>query len=95
METNAVEREKICHKCQAVFSCCTENCWCSKLPQIMPLSVHEDCLCYSCLKIEIDKKIEAAHLSDEYKAMVDTMLEEENSVPPLLELSPTSPAFRL
>jgi len=26
----------------------------------MPLSEHEDCLCYDCLKIEIDKKIKAA-----------------------------------
>jgi hypothetical protein len=57
MGTNAVERKKACPRCMAVFLCCTEDCWCSKLPRIMPLSEHEDCLCYECLKVEIEQKI--------------------------------------
>ena len=53
-------RKKTCPRCQTLFPCLTENCWCSKLPQIMPLSTDEDCLCPDCLKIEIQNKIEVA-----------------------------------
>ncbi len=57
METNASERKKRCPRCQSVFSCRTENCWCDNLPQIMPLSGNEDCLCWDCLNIEIEIEI--------------------------------------
>jgi hypothetical protein len=58
MDTNANEIKKTCHRCQAVFSCWKENCWCEKLPQVIkPLSENEDCLCPDCLKIEIENKL--------------------------------------
>ncbi|WP_295655371.1 hypothetical protein [uncultured Mucilaginibacter sp.] len=56
METNTDERKKNCPRCGAGFGCCTNNCWCSELPNIMPLVDNEDCLCYDCLKAEIEKK---------------------------------------
>ena len=57
MEINSAERKKVCPRCQEMFSCFDENCWCSKLPHVMPLSENEGCLCPDCLKIEIEKKI--------------------------------------
>lgn len=67
MDANIIERKKVCPRCLAVFSCCTENCWCEDLPQIMPLSEFEDCLCYDCLKIEIENKISVANNSGSSK----------------------------
>jgi hypothetical protein len=49
-------RNKICSRCDTVFSCYMENCWCSKLPNIMPMSENEDCYCPECLKKMITEK---------------------------------------
>ena len=58
MGTGVNERKKSCPRCGTAFGCCSENCWCSELPNIMPLVDNEDCLCYDCLKKEIDNKVE-------------------------------------
>jgi hypothetical protein len=57
MEGKPAERKKICPRCKSVFSCFDENCWCSKLPPVMPLSENSECLCPACLEKEIEKKV--------------------------------------
>lgn len=59
MDINTTERKKKCQRCEVVFSCYTENCWCNELPQIMPLTENEECLCPICLKLTIDAKMKA------------------------------------
>jgi len=55
-----VERKKTCPNCGQVFSCFSENCWCSKLPNIMPMKASAGCLCPKCLENTIQEKIENA-----------------------------------
>jgi iron complex transport system substrate-binding protein len=50
---------KKCSKCSASFTCSSANCWCSDMPNIMPMNPEEGCLCPNCLKEAIDKKIAA------------------------------------
>lgn len=52
--------EKRCEKCSKSFTCSSANCWCSEMPQIMPFSEHEQCLCPDCLKEAISKKMTKA-----------------------------------
>ena len=52
-------RIKICPKCRATFECSTDgNCWCSKLPNIMPFKENGECLCPVCLEKIIKEQIE-------------------------------------
>jgi hypothetical protein len=48
---------KICSKCNASFKCgATEangSCWCTSLPNIVPMPENEDCLCPDCLTLKI------------------------------------------
>jgi hypothetical protein len=50
---------KTCSNCGVAFECgATEadgSCWCSALPNIVPISENEDCLCPDCLKIKISE----------------------------------------
>jgi hypothetical protein len=50
-------RTKTCPACGTDFSCCTNNCWCAELPQIIPLTDKGDCYCPECLKKKISEKM--------------------------------------
>jgi hypothetical protein len=50
-------KEKTCPQCNAIFSCSTEKCWCSLLPNIITLPKTGECLCPSCLETMIQEKI--------------------------------------
>lgn len=51
-------KTKVCRNCSAEFSCGhLGGCWCSELPNIMPLEEGKDCLCPDCLKEVIDAKV--------------------------------------
>jgi hypothetical protein len=52
------EKKKICEKCNIEFSCYNDGCWCSGLPNILPLDPNKDCFCPSCLKAEVKAKTE-------------------------------------
>ena len=58
---------KTCSNCGVEFQCgTTENdgsCWCSALPNIVPMPEVGDCLCPTCLKLRI-REIETANGSD-------------------------------
>jgi len=56
-ETPVLEKHKLCVTCGIPFSCYTHGCWCSELPMIMPMENITDCLCPTCLKAEINKKL--------------------------------------
>lgn len=58
MEPERLERKKICASCRIEFSCYTHNCWCAELPNLIPLTAGNDCLCPGCLKKAIARKIE-------------------------------------
>jgi hypothetical protein len=60
MENQPVERKKVCPNCGETFSCFSDNCWCSKLPNIMPMEEARGCLCPKCLEVTIQEKIEQA-----------------------------------
>lgn len=55
-----IEKMKSCSKCDAVFPCSPRDCWCSKLPAVMPLDGPGDCYCPECLKKIIDAKLEGS-----------------------------------
>ena len=51
---------KNCSVCAQPFecnSCLSQQCWCSKLPTIMPLCEGQDCRCPSCLRTVIGEQI--------------------------------------
>jgi hypothetical protein len=50
-------RKKVCPGCQTQFSCCINQCWCSELPKIIPLTDNAECYCPDCLKTIIEDKI--------------------------------------
>ncbi len=54
--------EKKCQKCSASFTCSSANCWCSELPQIMPMNPEAGCYCPNCLKEIIESKVKAAEV---------------------------------
>ena len=68
METQPIERKKFCPNCGEVFSCFSDKCWCSKLPNIMPLTETSQCMCPKCLEIVIQDKID--HADEEQKEML-------------------------
>jgi len=47
---------KICPECKKEFTCSSANCWCSKLPNIMPINPEKGCLCPECLEGAIAEK---------------------------------------
>jgi len=55
---------KQCATCGTIFSCGpTSNgatCWCTHLPNIMPLNFNKDCSCPQCLTNSINNKIATA-----------------------------------
>jgi hypothetical protein len=61
-EGTRLERRKICPECQTEFGCYTSQCWCDKLPNIVPLDPDRSCLCQACLEKVIDKKYESRNL---------------------------------
>ena len=51
----------ICSSCGGEFICEAKNrddCWCMKLPAIMPMKTLQDCECPNCLSISISKKLQ-------------------------------------
>jgi len=57
MKTGRIKNKK-CYKCESNFNCGEQNCWCGKLPNIMPLKISEDCFCENCLSEKIQTKKE-------------------------------------
>lgn len=51
MTTKPIARQKSCPRCGTLFSCFEQECWCSKVPYIIPDSGAEDCVCPECLDI--------------------------------------------
>ena len=54
--------EKICPECKTKFDCCNDpegsggmECWCSKLPNVIPLTEGAECLCEKCLEEKIHR----------------------------------------
>jgi iron complex transport system substrate-binding protein len=41
---------KKCPECGKDFTCSSANCWCGKLPWVMPMNPEKDCLCPECLE---------------------------------------------
>jgi len=57
MEAEVKETSKMCPNCSTTFACYSGGCWCSELPQIMPMNPEHECYCPECLKAIIDNKI--------------------------------------
>lgn len=49
---------KRCPECNKEFTCSSSNCWCSKLPNIMPMNPEKSCLCPECLEKAVTEKLE-------------------------------------
>lgn len=49
---------KKCPECDKEFICSSANCWCSRLPNIMPMNPEKECLCPECLEKAVVEKIE-------------------------------------
>jgi len=49
--------QKKCPKCSVNFTCSASGCWCSELPQVMPMNPEAGCYCPDCLKELIESKI--------------------------------------
>jgi iron complex transport system substrate-binding protein len=41
---------KKCSECSKEFTCSSANCWCSKLPRVVPMDETKGCLCPDCLE---------------------------------------------
>ena len=48
---------KECSDCGKDFKCSSANCWCGKLPWIMPMDAKKDCLCPECLEKAVTEKL--------------------------------------
>ena len=62
MENCATEKIKKCPECNAAFTCSPSDCWCSKLPPVMPMIENAECYCPACLEqiistMKIEKSI--------------------------------------
>jgi iron complex transport system substrate-binding protein len=51
---------KKCRSCGKGFTCQSVDCWCSKMPAVMPMEEGKDCLCPECLSKAIDEKLAKA-----------------------------------
>jgi hypothetical protein len=47
---------KICPLCKVTFMCVPSQCWCSNLPEKLPVLENGDCYCPKCLESIIEKK---------------------------------------
>lgn len=50
-----------CSSCGDNFICESknpDNCWCMKLPTLMPLNTQKDCECPNCLSLSISRKLQ-------------------------------------
>ena len=43
------EKIKVCPGCNVAFVCSPADCWCSKLPPVMPMIEGAECYCPACL----------------------------------------------
>ena len=59
MTDGTVEKIKTCPQCNDVFACSPVDCWCSKLPPVMPMVAGAECYCPSCLNEQVKKLIES------------------------------------
>ncbi len=58
METEVKKNKlKVCPLCQATFICNPSVCWCSNLPEKLPMLDNGDCYCPNCLEAIVDKKM--------------------------------------
>jgi len=52
-------KDKICTNCGAAFKCgpteADHTCWCTALPNIVPMTEGAECLCQVCLKKKISQ----------------------------------------
>jgi hypothetical protein len=51
------EMVKKCTRCNSMFVCTPHDCWCGKLPNVIPLPRNGGCLCPSCLQKEIKNMV--------------------------------------
>lgn len=62
---------KLCPECHARFTCGATagqlHCWCCDLPHIMEMNASAGCLCPTCLRREIDRRMQGA-LGDSQKS---------------------------
>lgn len=55
-----MSQQKKCKECGAEFGCGSEGqnqCWCHDLPNVMPFTGEQDCLCPKCLEKAIKEKL--------------------------------------
>ena len=54
--------QKVCPACGASFTCGATGgqlqCWCCDLPHIMEMNLNAGCLCPTCLRREIDRRVD-------------------------------------
>ncbi len=43
------DKIKVCPACATAFTCSPVDCWCSKLPLVMPMIEGAECYCPGCL----------------------------------------------
>jgi len=48
--------DKTCPECNSEFTCQSGNCWCSNMPNVMPMNPEAGCLCPTCLQKAIELK---------------------------------------
>ncbi|MEI8279591.1 MAG: cysteine-rich CWC family protein [Bacteroidota bacterium] len=46
---------KVCPLCKTTFICNPAECWCSNLPEELPMLESGDCYCPKCLQEMVDK----------------------------------------
>ena len=56
MITKVNDKVKVCPKCKATFYCKPHDCWCSNLPEKLPMLDNGDCYCPKCMEEMVDKK---------------------------------------
>jgi hypothetical protein len=54
------EKTKVCPKCGKQFGCAPHDCWCSKLPHMMPMNAEAECYCPECLDAIIKERTQPA-----------------------------------
>ncbi|MCW3122535.1 MAG: hypothetical protein JWQ38_2027 [Flavipsychrobacter sp.] len=58
MDSTHTDKTKLCPQCGTSFTCSPMDCWCSKLPAIMPMDINASCYCPQCLSKMINEKLE-------------------------------------
>lgn len=54
------DKLKICPSCKKAFACKPKDCWCSNMPEKMPMLESGECYCPDCMDKILDKKMGSA-----------------------------------